>query len=159
MSTPEPTRSSASVPRPRPDGIDPRGPRFSAGLTAVLLTVVLFLDQGTPALVLLLVVVALFVSGVVRGPAGSVTGLAFRRWVQPRLRPTRDREDPRPPRFAQTVGLVITGTGALLALIGIPAAIPVAASIALVAAFLNAAFGFCLGCEMYLLGRRVLTRA
>ena len=28
--------------------------------------------------------------------------------------------------------------------------------LALGAAFLNAAFGFCLGCEMYLIGRRLL---
>jgi Domain of unknown function (DUF4395) len=35
----------------------------------------------------------------------------------------------------------------------------VAAALALIAAFLNAAFGLCLGCELYLLGRRLQPRS
>jgi hypothetical protein len=53
------------------------------------------------------------------------------------------------------VGLLVVGAGLLFAALGFPAAVPIAAAVALVAAFLNAAFGLCLGCELYLLGRRL----
>lgn len=141
----------------RPAGIDPRGPRVGAGVTAVLLVVVLLLP-GTAATVGLAVIAALFAVGAVRGAQGSVQGLLYRTLVRPRLAPPTELEDPRPPRFAQTVGLVITGAGVVLALLGVPAAVPVAAGLALVAAVLNSAFGLCLGCELYLLIARLRTR-
>lgn len=144
--TPQPTAA--------PAGIDPRGPRVAAAVTAVLLVVVLLLP-GAAATVALAVVAALFAVGAARGAQGSVQGLLYRRLVRPRLAPPAELEDPRPPRFAQLVGLVITGAGVLLALLGVPGAVPVAAALALVAAVLNAAFGLCLGCELYLLGVRV----
>jgi hypothetical protein len=145
-------RTAASTPDTA--GIDPRGPRVGAGITAVLLVVVLLLP-GAAATVALAVVAALFAVGAVRGAQGSVQGLLFRALVRPRLAPTACTEDPRPPRFAQLVGLVITGAGVLLALAGVGAAVPVAASLALVAATLNAVVGLCLGCELYLLGARL----
>src|SRR5690606_8622047 len=117
--------------------------------------VVVLLGTSGAAFVLLAVAVGLFALGAARGAQGTLQGLVFRRLVQPRLRPTDQREDPRPPRFAQSVGLVVTATGLVLGLLGVPAAVPVAAGIALAAAFLNAAFGFCLGCEMYLLLTRL----
>ena len=141
-----------------PAGIDPRGPRVGAAITAVLLAVTLLLGTGGAALALLAVIAALFLVGTVRGAQGSVQGRVFRAVVQPRLAPPPELEDPRPPRFAQGVGLVITGAGALLGAAGVVAAIPTAAALALVAAFLNSAFGLCLGCEMYLLGLRLRSR-
>lgn len=137
-----------------PPGIDPRGPRFGAAVTAVLLVVVLLVPPGPPALMMLAAVVALFAVGAVRGAQGTVQGLVFRTVVRPRLAPPAHLEDPRPPRFAQQVGLAITGIGLVLGLAGWPLAVTVAAALALVAAFLNAAVGFCLGCELYLLARR-----
>lgn len=148
MSTEPRTRPAA------PAGIDPRGPRFGAALTAVLLVVVLLLPAPAST-VALAVVAALFAVGTARGAQGSVQGLLFRALVRPRLAPPRETEDPRPPRFAQLVGLVITGAGVLLALLGVGAAVPVAAALALVAATLNAVVGLCLGCELYLLGVRL----
>ncbi len=142
-----------------PAGIDPRGPRVGAGITAVLLAVTLLLGTGGAALALLAVIAALFLVGTVRGAQGSVQGRIFRALVQPRLAPPTELEDPRPPRFAQGVGLVITGVGALLGAAGVTAAIPTAAALALVAALLNSAFGLCLGCEMYLLGLRLRSRS
>ena len=141
--------------------IDPRGPRFGAALTAVLLVVVLLLGTSTAAVVVLAVVAASFALGVARGVQGTWQAAVFRTLVRPRPRlaaPT-ELEDPRPPRFAQLVGLVVTGAGLVLALFGLSAAVPVSAAIALVAAFLNAAFGLCLGCEMYLLGLRLRSRS
>lgn len=135
-------------------GIDPRGPRVGAVVSAVLLAVTVVLGTGPAAVALLAVTAALFLVGAVRGPHRSVQGWMFRRWVRPRLAPPNSLEDPAPPRFAQTVGLAVTGAGLALSPIA-PAAVPVAAAVALTAAFLNAAFGFCLGCEIYLLLRRL----
>jgi hypothetical protein len=139
---------------PATAGIDPRGPRFGAAVSAVLLAVTVVLGTGPAATVLLAVAVVLFAIGAARGPQHSVQGWVFRRWVRPRLAPPTSLEDPAPPRFAQTVGLVVTLAGLALSPL-VPGAVPVAAAVALVAAFLNAAFGFCLGCEMYLLLQRL----
>ena len=153
------SRPTPSVPTaPAPGGIDPRGPRVGAALTAVLLVVVLLLGDGAAATVLLAVVAAGFALGAARGVGGTWQAWVFAHVVRPRLAPPSELEDPRPPRFAQLVGLVITGLGVLLALLGVAAAVPVAAALALVAAFLNAAFGLCLGCELYLLGARLRAR-
>jgi hypothetical protein len=145
---------SADTPRPTPAGIDPRGPRFGAAITAALLAITLLLGTGPAATAVLTVVALLFVLGVARGVQGTLQGLAFRAWVRPRLAPPSELEDPRPPRVAQVVGLLVVGAGLLFAAVGFPAGVPVAAAVALVAAFLNAAFGLCLGCELYLLQRR-----
>lgn len=131
-------------------GIDPRGPRFGAALTAVLLVAALLLGPGAGTIVLAVVVVS-FLVGAVRGPGGTWQGWLFRTLVRPRLGPPTELEDPEPPRFAQTVGLVITGIGLGLTLLGLTWALPVFAALALVAAGLNAVTGFCLGCQIYLL--------
>lgn len=143
--------AAATTPAPHPaGGIDPRGPRFGAALTAVLLAVTVLAGTSTTATVLLGIAVALFALGSVRGAQGTVQGWLFKTLVRPRLAAPTELEDPAPPRFAQRVGLVITGLGLLLGLAVTPVAIPVAAGVALVAAFLNAAFNVCLGCQMYL---------
>jgi hypothetical protein len=127
--------------------IDVRGPRFAAGLTSVVLAVTLL----TGSIWLLAVQVAVFAVGAGWGVAASPYGLLYRKLVRPRLGPPTELEDPRPPRFAQTVGLVVTGAGLVLALLGVPWSVEISAALALVAAFLNAAFALCLGCELYLL--------
>jgi len=128
-----------------PAGIDPRGPRFGAAVNLVLLVAVLLLG----------VIVAGFALGAFGGIGRTWQGWVFRKVVRPRLAPPAELEDPRPPTFAQLVGLIITGAGLVLGLAGVAVAVPVAAAIALVAAFLNAVFGLCLGCELYLLGVRL----
>ena len=149
----------------RPRGIDPRGPRFAAGITALLLLVDVFLGlttplgataaerAGEPAFLLLLVIALLFLWGVL-SPRTAPWGALYRSVVQPRLRPPTDLEDPRPPRFAQGVGLFVVTIGLILHLVGVPWALPIAAAAAFVAAFLNAVFGVCLGCQLYLLLQR-----
>jgi flagellar biosynthesis protein FliR len=143
--------------QPAPRRIDVRGPRFAAGITALLLLVDVFLglvNATVPAFLLLAVIAALFLWGVV-SPRTAPWGALYRTVVQPRLRPATEFEDPRPPRFAQGVGLFVTVVGLVLHLIGVPWALPVAAAAAFMAAFLNAVFGLCLGCQLYLLLQRV----
>lgn len=154
----------------QPTGIDPRGPRFAASITAVLLLVAVVLvlaGVSTTALadssllqrvldagfLLSLIIALLFLWGVL-SPATAPWGVIFRRFVQPRLAPPTEREDPRPPRFAQGVGLAVVVIGVLLHLLGVPWALPIAVGAAFLAAFLNAACAFCLGCQLYLLLQR-----
>ncbi|MBI4900438.1 MAG: DUF4395 domain-containing protein [Actinobacteria bacterium] len=137
--------------------IDPRGPRFGAAITSVVLAVALILGPGLPALVLLVLQTAAFALGSLVGIGAQPYGILFRRLVRPRLGAPRDLEDPRPPRFAQTVGLVFALAG-LAGLLWAPVLFYVAVAFALVAAVLNAVFDFCLGCEIYLLSRRVAGR-
>ena len=135
-------------------GIDPRGPRFTAGVTATLLLVTAVLGFGgldLVALLLLAGIAAVFAWSAVAGVARNPFGVVFRALVRPRLAPPSELEDPRPPTFAQLVGFLVTGTGVVLGLVGLSTAVPIAASLAFVAAFLNAAFGYCLGCQIYLL--------
>ncbi|MEV5744254.1 DUF4395 domain-containing protein [Microbispora rosea] len=128
--------------------IDPRGPRFGAAVTSVVLAVVL-VTQNPWLLAAQAVVFALGAADV------SPYGLVFRRFVRPRLRPPAETEDAAPPRFAQAVGLGFAVVGLIGFMTGITALALGATAAALLAAFLNAAFGFCLGCEMYLLIRRL----
>lgn len=106
-----------------------------------------------PGFLTTLVIALLFLWGVLSSRPHP-WAVIFRRAIRPRLAPPSDLEDPRPPRFAQGVGLFVVGLGLVLHLAGVPLALPIAAAAALVAAFLNAAFGFCLGCQMYLLLQR-----
>lgn len=140
---------------PGPEGIDPRGPRVGAGITAVLLALVVLLGSTPIAWGLLVVITLGFAVGAVWGPGATWQGRIFRRWIAPRLDPTTEREDPRPPRFAQQVGFVICLLGVVLGVTWSAGAVPVGAAIAMMAAILNAAFGLCLGCELYTLGQRL----
>ena len=138
----------------RPVGIDPRGPRFGAGITAALLLVVVVLGvagASTAAFWLLVAATALFAWGAFAGIRRHPYGVLFAKVVRPRLAPPAELEDPRPPTFAQGVGFAVGLAGVVLTLLGLPYAVPIAAGIAFIAAFLNAAFGFCLGCQVYLL--------
>ena len=162
-----------------PAGIDPRSPRFGAGITAVLLLVVIFVQvlrditsvwssytgitvttlslQSplqrllTPSALLFTALVALFAWGAFAGIRRHPYGFLFRKLIRPRLKPPTELEDPTPPTFAQGVGFVITGIGLLLHLAGVDYALVVAASAAFIAAFLNSVFAYCLGCQIYLL--------
>lgn len=137
-----------------PAGIDPRGPRFGAAITATLLlaTVVLAVAGASVAAFWLLVALTLlFAWGAFAGIRRHPYGVIFTRLVRPRLAPPAALEDPRPPTFAQGIGFAVAFAGVILSLFGVAYAVPIAAAIAFVAAFLNAAFDFCLGCQIYLL--------
>lgn len=140
-----------------PTGIDPRGPRFTAAITVVVLVAALLVAPIAPALATAQGI--LFLVGVLLGVQRTPTGLLFRTLVRPRLTPPGHLEDPRPPRFAQGVGLVFMAVAVAGFAVGLDTLALVAIGMALVAALLNAAVGFCLGCEMYLLGLRLTHRA
>jgi hypothetical protein len=145
----------AVTPRPRSGmmrgmEIDVRGPRFGAALTTVVLALVLV----TGDVPLLAAQAVCFAAGAAAGVQNSPYGWIFRTLVRPRIGPPPATEDAAPPRFAQAVGLAFTAVGVLGYAVGPRWLGTAAASCALAAAFLNAAFAYCLGCEMYLLLKR-----
>ena len=133
-------------------GIDPRGPRFGALIaTAVLIAVLV-----TSSAWLLAAQAAVFAIGAIFGLRYAPYGLIYRYAVRPRLAPPSEREAEAPPRFAQGVGFVFAVIGVIGYAKGVTGLGIVATALALIAAFLNGAFGICLGCEMYLLIRRIV---
>jgi hypothetical protein len=130
--------------------LDPRGPRFAAAVTTVVLVAVLVTGSGWLAAAQAVV----FAIGAV-DPRYHPYSLVYRWLIQPRLGPPAEREDAAPVRFAQGVGFVFLAVAAVGYLAGVTALGIVATAFGLAAAFLNAAFGLCLGCEAYLLLRRL----
>ncbi|EIV94269.1 DUF4395 domain-containing protein [Frankia sp. QA3] len=134
--------------------VDPRGLRFTAAITSVVLAAVLVTGSGW----LLLAQTAVFAVGAVAGVRYAPYGLLFRALIRPRLGPPKTTEDAAPPRFAQLVGAIFGAVGVAGFLSGVSALGFVAAAAAFIAAFLNAAFEFCLGCQMYLFFRSITVR-
>ena len=132
--------------------VDVRGPRFAAWVTSAVLAVVLL----TGDVALLLVQALVFALGAFLGLRWHPYGAFFRVVVASRLGPVRAREPESPPRFAQYVGLVFAVVGLVGYSLGSPVVGATATGLALAAALLNAVTGFCLGCELYLIVRRVL---
>ena len=127
--------------------IDARGPRFGAVITTAVLATALATNN-------VWVVVAqaiVFAIGAVKGPQFTPYASIYKILVRPRLKGEFVGEDVRPPQFAQSVGLLFALTAIGGVLFGVNAIFTVAVAFALAAAFLNAAFNFCLGCEVYLL--------
>ena len=139
--------------------IDPRGPRLGAVVPLVLSASAIVLGLGTPALVVLAVLAVLFAPGAIIGPQATLQGWVFRTLIRPRLQAPKETESFRPPRFAQQVGLAFTIAAIAFGLLGSTVGFFVLAGFVLAASFLNAVFNFCLGCEMYILFKRVTTRA
>ena len=137
--------------------IDPRGPRFGAAITTVVLLIVIILGlQTAPAAGVadaawwvLLFAFVMFVWGAVWGPAKHPYGVFFRAVIRPRLQAPKYLEPEAPPRFAQSIGMLVSGIGLVLHAAAVPYGLVAAAIAAFIAAFLNAAFGLCLGCELY----------
>ena len=144
------SRSAGRAERSADRQVDPRGLRFAAWTTTVVLAVVL-LTRFTP---LLAVQAVIFVIGAGAGLRYAPYGLLFRWLIRPRLGPPRELEPEAPPRFAQALGAGFAIVGVIGFAAGVPALGLIATALALAAAFLNAAFGFCLGCETFLLLRR-----
>ncbi len=134
--------------------IDARGPRFAATITATVLAIAL-VSQNVWVLVAQGLV---FLLGAIRGPQFTPYGLIFKNFVKPRLKKEAPTEDVRPPKFAQAVGFLFALVGVVGSFAGSDVIFTVAVGFALAAAFLNSAFNYCLGCEMYLLGLRFASK-
>jgi hypothetical protein len=132
--------------------IDPRGPRFGAVITTIVLAVVLIIGSGWLLAAQLLV----FAIGAVFGLRYAPYGVVYRRLLRPRLGPPSRTEAEAPPRFSQGVGMVFAAGGVIGYALGVTPVGIVFTACALFAAFLNAAFDFCLGCQVYLFIQRNL---
>ena len=130
-----------------PTIIDARGPRFGAVITSIVLATAL----ATNNVWVIVAQAIVFAIGAVKGPQFTPYAFIFKNIVKPRLKKSGATEDVRPPQFAQTVGLLFALTAAVGSFAGLELVFTIAAGFALAAAFLNAAFNFCLGCEIYLL--------
>ena len=133
--------------------IDARGPRRSAVITTVVLAIALV----TSSLLVIAFQAVVFAIGALRGPQFTPYALIFKKLIKPRLKSAATLEDVRPPQFAQTVGLGFALVAVIASVTGAGGLFTIAVAFALAAAFLNAAFNFCLGCEMYLLILRART--
>ena len=131
--------------------IDARGPRWSAGLTSIVLIIALI----TRSPIVIIIQLVQFAIGAFAGPPKSPYAWLYKKFIQPRLSKTFDSEDVKPPQFAQFVGFIFALVATAGALTHTWPVFTVATSFALFAAFLNSAFGYCLGCKMYLLGVRL----
>jgi hypothetical protein len=134
-----------------PQQVDVRGPRFTAWVTTAVIVATLIVSafSNVAAAVILGLQAVVFAIGAAGGPRQHPYGRIFATFVAPRLGPVTDREPVPPLKFAQFVGLLFAGVGAAGFAFGLPTVGLTATAFALVAAFLNAAFGICLGCQLY----------
>ena len=137
--------------------IDPRGPRFGAAITTVVLAIILFTIPSTVAVLLLAIQTLVFALGAFVGLQAQPYGILYRKLVAPKLGKPTELEAVEPPQFAQLVGFLFAATGLIAILAGADLVATIAVGFALGAAFLNAVFNFCLGCEMYLIGKRIFS--
>jgi hypothetical protein len=135
--------------------IDARGPRYSAAITSFVLALALITESNY----VIGFQFAVFLSAVLFGLRRSIYGFIYRNLIQPRLSGPVPSEDQRAPRFAQLIGALFAFVALLGGVIGNSAVFLIATSFALGAAFLNAAFGFCLGCQIYLILVRLTKRS
>ena len=137
--------------------IDPRGPRFGAAITTLVLAIILLTIPSSVATALLVLQTAVFALGAFVGLHAQPYGILYRKLVAPKLGKPSALEAVEPPQFAQLVGFLFAATGLIALLLGADLVATIGVGFALGAAFLNAAFNFCLGCEMYLIGKRIFS--
>jgi len=133
--------------------IDARGPRWSAAITTVALATALV----TSNVWVIAFQAVVFAIGALRGPQFTPYAFIFKSLIKPRLKSPVTFEDVRPPQFAQAVGLGFSLVAVIASVTGAGGVFTVAVAFALAAAFLNSAFNFCLGCQMYLIILRART--
>ena len=134
--------------------IDARGPRYTAAITTLVLSAALVTESN----LIIGFQFAVFLTAVLFGLRKSLYGFVYRNLIQRRLSGPVPSENEAAPRFAQLIGALFAATALLGGVSGNSAVFLVATSFALAAAFLNAAFGFCLGCQFYLLLIRAKSR-
>jgi Domain of unknown function (DUF4395) len=157
MSVHRAARSSIVSSPKTADQVDVRGPRFAAWVTTVVLVITLLVSgvNSLAAAVILGLQSVIFAIGAAAGPRRHPYGLVFAKLVAPHIASVREREPVPPLKFAQLVGLIFAVVGTAGFAAGAPLVGVIATAGALVAAFLNAAFGICLGCQLYPLVARL----
>ncbi len=139
--------------------IDPRGYRFGALVTLAVVLAALVVGANAAGLLIMAVLTAMFVPGATVGPQVTLQSWLFRTLVRPRIGRPSETESFRPPRFAQQMGLAMAAAGLILGLAGADVGFYVFAALVAIASFLNGVFGFCAGCEIYLMVKRATTKA
>ncbi len=139
--------------------IDPRGPRFGAFFQLAFSVAAILTGAGTAGTVIMAVLLVLFIPGAIIGPQATLQSWVFRTMVRPRLAPPTETESFRPPRFAQQMGLGFSLLAVVFGIAGVDAGFYVFTGFVVFASFLNSIFNLCLGCEIYLLVKRLSTRA
>ena len=143
--------SSPTAGRPVPKPIDPRGPRFNQSVLALALLAGFVAQQPIVAPVF---AVVLFLGAAFGSQYGPFLRL-YVQFVKPRLNPPAELEDPRPPRFAATIGVFFLVAATVAFAVGATTLGWVLALVVAGLAGLAAATGICVGCEIYLvLARR-----
>jgi hypothetical protein len=127
--------------------IDARGPRFGAAITTLVFAAALAAHNAW----FVVAQAAVFAIGAFKGPQFTPYAFVYKTIVKPRLKGEVPTEEVKPPQFAQRVGLLFAVVAIVGAVTGLDLVFTIAVAGALGAAFLNAAFNFCLGCEIYLL--------
>ena len=127
--------------------IDARGPRYTAAITTLVLSAALVTESN----LIIGFQFVVFLTAVLFGLRKSLYGFIYRNVIQPRLSGPVPSENEAAPRFAQLIGALFAATAFVGGVTGNSVVFLTATSFALAAAFLNAAFGFCLGCQFYLL--------
>ena len=135
--------------------IDARGPRYSAAITSFVLALALITESSY----VIGFQFSVFLSAVLFGLRRSIYGFIYHNLIQPRLSGPVPSEDQRAPGFAQLIGALFAFVALLGGVTGNSAVFLIATSFALGAAFLNAAFGFCFGCQIYLILLRLTKRS
>jgi len=138
------------MPTPTPAPIDPRGPRFNQGV----LTIVLLIAFVGDLRFLVPVMAAGLFLGAALGPRYGPFLRIYGELIRPRLRAPKHLEDPRPPRFAATIGTAFLAAASLSFLFGNEVLAWALVLVVAALAGLAASSGLCLGCELYLLFAR-----
>ncbi|MFV0287146.1 MAG: DUF4395 domain-containing protein [Demequina sp.] len=138
--------------------IDPRGYRFGAAITLAFAVAAVLLGSDA-GLVPMAILVVLFIPAAFIGPQASVQSWLFKRLIRPRIGAPTETESFRAPRFAQQMGLAMAALALVFGLLDVAAGFYVFGVLVLIASFLNAVFGFCLGCEIYLGFKKLTSRA
>ncbi|MBF6332599.1 DUF4395 domain-containing protein [Nocardia transvalensis] len=161
MSEHIPTPNSQPAQRIPAGQVDVRGPRFAAWITTgVLVLVLVAAIFSTPvAAVLIGLQTIVFALGALNGPRRSPYGWLYATFVAPRIGPAPETEPVAPVRFAQLVGFVFAAISFVGFAFGATVVGTIFAAFALFAAFLNAAFGICLGCKLYPLAQRLIPKS
>jgi hypothetical protein len=140
-----PADAAASLP---PAGrIDPRGHRFGAGVSAIVLIAAFLVDaRWAVALVLLSIGIS-----AALGLRYSIYGIVWRRLVRLLHLGPAEPEHEYPPRFAQTLGSVALIAALVAFALGAPLAGWFFALFVAGLQTLLAVTGYCLGCRLYFL--------